>query len=234
MIKSEINSKSPVHLGLILDGNRRWAKKNNLTAIEGHRAGYLNLKKIIKISKKHEIQYISAFVFSSENWKRGNEEVKNLMKLFSWIFKHEVKEISKEGIRLKVIGSKMRIGKALVKAIHVAEEATKNNTKGTLLLCLDYGGQQEIVEATKRIVESGVDPKDITPELISQNLDMPGIPPLDLIIRTSGEHRLSNFMLWESAYSELFFVNKLWPDFSEANFESILKKYSKIKRNFGQ
>ena len=156
------------------------------------------------------------------------------MKLFSWVLKHEVKEISKEGIRLKVIGSKMRIGKALVKAIHHAEEATKDNTKGTLLLCLDYGGQQEIVEATKRIVESGVDPKDITPELISQNLDMPGIPPLDLIIRTSGEHRLSNFMLWESAYSELFFVNKLWPDFSEANFESILKKYSKIKRNFGQ
>ncbi|MEI7838514.1 MAG: polyprenyl diphosphate synthase [bacterium] len=234
MIETEKTSKSPVHLGLILDGNRRWAKNNHLTTMEGHKAGYLNLKKIIKIAKKHNIQYISAFVFSNENWKRGNNEVKNLMKLFSWILKHEVKEISKEGIRLRVIGSKLRIGKALVKAIHDAEEVTKDNTKGTLLLCLDYGGQQEIVEATKRIVESGVSPKDITADLISQNLDMPGIPPLDLIIRTSGEHRLSNFMLWESAYSELFFVNKLWPDFSEANFESILKKYSKIKRNFGK
>jgi undecaprenyl diphosphate synthase len=234
MIEQKNQFYAPKHLGLILDGNRRWAKKNNLSTIEGHRAGYINLKKIIKASKKHNIEYISAFVFSTENWKRGNEEVKNLMKLFSWILKHEVKEISKEGIRLKVIGSKLRIGKALVKAIHNAEEATKDNKKGTLLLCLDYGGQQEIVEATKRIVESGIKPEDITPELISKNLDMPDIPPLDLIIRTSGEHRLSNFMLWESAYSELFFVNKLWPEFSEANFESILKKYSKIKRNFGK
>ena len=137
-------------------------------------------------------------------------------------------------MRLRVIGSKIRIGKALLRAIHEAEEKTKDNDKGTLLLCLDYGGQEEIVEATKRIVKSGVSPDAITPELISQNLDMPDVPPLDLIIRTSGEQRLSNFMLWESAYSELFFVKQLWPDFSESNFEAVLKKYSKIKRNFGK
>ncbi len=227
------NIQTPVHLGLILDGNRRWAKERNLSTLEGHRAGYANLRKIVTIAKKHNIEYISAFVFSSENWKRSNDEVKNLMKLFMWVLKHEAKEIGKEGIRLKVIGSKLRIGKALVRAIHEAEESTKNNTKGTLLLCLDYGGQQEIVDATKRIVASGIDSEDITSELISQNLEMPGLPPLDLIIRTSGEHRLSNFMLWGSAYSELFFVNKYWPDFSEENFEKILTKYSKIKRNFG-
>ena len=224
----------PVHVGLILDGNRRWAKQNNLETIEGHRQGYLNLRRIVKAAKKHDIEYISAYVFSNENWRRGKDEVKNLMKLFLWILKHEVNEISKEGIRLRVIGSKVRIGKALVKAIHDAEEKTKNNDKGTLLLCLDYGGQQEIVEATKKIIKSGVSPEDITPELIAENLDAPEVPPLDLIIRTSGEQRLSNFMLWESAYSELFFVNKLWPDFTEANFDSVIRKYKKIKRNFGK
>jgi undecaprenyl diphosphate synthase len=232
MIAKE-NSESPIHLGLILDGNRRWAKERDMSAIEGHRAGYMNLKRIIKVAKKHDIKYISAFIFSNENWRRSNEEVKNLMKLFLWVLKHEIKEISKDGIRLKVVGSKLRIGKSLVKAIHDAEEYTKDNKKGTLLLCLDYGGQQEIVDATKRIVASGIKPEDITPELISENLDAPDVPPLDLIIRTSGEHRLSNFMLWEAAYSELFFVNQNWPDFTEKNFETILRKYSKTKRNFG-
>ena len=228
------HNETPTHIGLILDGNRRWAKQNNLTTMEGHREGYHNLTKILKSTRKHNIQYVSAFVFSNENWKRSNEEVKNIMKLVLWVLKHEIKTISQEGLRLRVIGSKIRIGKALLRAIHEAEEKTKDNDKGTLLLCLDYGGQEEIVEATKRIVKSGVSPDAITPELISQNLDMPDVPPLDLIIRTSGEQRLSNFMLWESAYSELFFVKQLWPDFSESNFEAVLKKYSKIKRNFGK
>jgi undecaprenyl diphosphate synthase len=141
------------------------------------------------------VRYISAYVFSTENWKRDQQEVQDLMKLFLWVFKHEVKELDREGIRLRVVGHKLRLGHALARAIHEAEEKTKDNTRGTLLLCLDYGGQQEIVEATKRIVAEGVDPDDVTPELISKHLYAPDVPPVDLIIRTSGEQRLSNFML---------------------------------------
>jgi undecaprenyl diphosphate synthase len=227
------DSVAPTHLGLILDGNRRWAKEHGLPAIEGHRRGVRTLKKILKSSIKHGVRYVSAYVWSTENWKRDQREVKDIMKLFMWIMKHEVKELDREGIRLRVVGSKLRLGHALARAIHEAEEKTKDNTRGTLLLCLDYGGQQEIVEATKRIVADGVDPDDVTPELISTYLYAPDVPPVDLIIRTSGEQRLSNFMLWEAAYSELAFNNAYWPDFSEHDLANALDNYADRHRRFG-
>jgi undecaprenyl diphosphate synthase len=182
---------------------------------------------------KHGVRYVSAYVFSTENWKRDRDEVRQLMKLFVWILKHEAKELNAEGVRLRVVGSKLKLGHALAKAIHDAEELTKGNDRGTLLLCLDYGGQQEIVDAVKRIAETGCDPEDITPELISKFLYAPDVPPLDLIIRTSGEQRLSNFMLWESSYSELAFSKKYWPDFDEKSLQSVLKNYAKTHRRFG-
>ncbi len=232
-----MNDKSdvvPTHLGLILDGNRRWAKEHNKLIAEGHRQGYLALKKICKSAIKHGVRYVSAYVFSTENWQRDKQEVRDLMKLFAWVFKHEVKELDKEGIRLRVVGSKLRMGHALARAVHEAEELTKDNTRGTLLLCLDYGGQQEIVEATKKIVQSGIDPEDITPELIAHHLYAPDVPPVDLIIRTSGEQRLSNFMLWNAAYSELAFNQKYWPDFDEADLRQEIDKYSSRHRRFGK
>ena len=225
---------APEHLGLILDGNIRWAKANNLSVAQGHKKGYENLKTILKAAVKYHIKYVSAFVFSNENWDRSTDEVKQLMRLLLWVLQHEVDELNKQGIRIRVIGSRLRVAKAIVKAIHDAEEATKNNTRGTLLLCLDYGGQQEIVEAAKRIAEAGTKPQEITAELISQNLYAPDIPPIDLIIRTSGEQRLSNFMLWESAYSELVFTKQLWPDFDERDLKLALDKYSRTKRRFGK
>jgi undecaprenyl diphosphate synthase len=224
----------PVHLGLILDGNRRWARERGLPVIAGHRQGHQTFKKIMKSAIKHGVRYVSAYVWSTENWKRDQQEVRDMMKLFLWIFKHEVKEFNTEGIRLRVIGSKLQLGHALARAISEAEELTKDNTRGTLLLCLDYGGQQEIVEATKRIAADGVKPDDITPELISKYLYAPDVPPVDLVIRTSGEQRISNFMLWETAYSELAFSSAYWPDFSEADLEYELDHYANRHRRFGK
>lgn len=223
----------PQHIGFILDGNRRWAREHNTFIAEGHRQGYLTLKKICKSAIKHGVRYVSAYVFSTENWQRDKQEVRDLMKIFLWVCKHEVKELDREGIRLRVVGSKLKLGHALARAIHEAEEKTKDNTRGTLLLCLDYGGQQEIVEATKRIVEAGIPADDITPELLSKYLYAPDVPPVDLIIRTSGEQRLSNFMMWESSYSELSFVKQHWPDFSEADLKQEIDNFSQRQRRFG-
>jgi undecaprenyl diphosphate synthase len=156
------------------------------------------------------------------------------MKILRWALRHEVKEFNKEGIRLRVVGSKAKLGAAMLTAIHDAEKLTENNTRGTLLLCLDYGGQQEIVEATKRIAASGVSPEAITADMIADNLYAPDVPPLDLIIRTSGEQRLSNFMLWESAYSELAFSKVNWPDFNEKALVTALQRYNNQQRRFGK
>jgi undecaprenyl diphosphate synthase len=223
----------PRHLGLILDGNRRWAREHGLPITEGHKAGYKTLERISEAAFDSGVEYVTAYVFSTENWNRSKEEVGYLMKLLKWVIVHELENFRKHGIRLQTMGSKFRLGKALVKAIHDAEDATKDGTKGTLLLALNYGGQQEIVDAMKRIVKSGTPAKEITPELISQNLYAPGIPPVDLIIRTSGEQRLSNFMLWEGAYSELMFTDTYWPDFDTAELQRMLAEYSKIQRRHG-
>lgn len=225
--------KVPRHLGLILDGNRRWAREHNLTVMEGHKKGYENLKVISDAAFAEGVEYVSAYVFSTENWSRSRDEVAYLMRLMLWVVKHEVDNFSKHGIRLRTMGSKFRLGKALVKAIHNAEEKTKDNTGGTLLLCLNYGGQQEIVDAMKRIVEAGTPAGDITADLISQNLYAPGVPPVDLIIRTSGEQRMSNFMLWEGAYSELMFTETYWPDFDTAELKQMFIQYNQIQRRMG-
>lgn len=228
------NSLVPEHLGLILDGNRRWAKEHGLPSGEGHRRGYQNLKTITDAALKYGVRYVSAYVFSTENWQRDRQEVNDIMKLLRWVLKHEVQHFHKEDIRLRVIGSKARLGAAIVTAIHDAEKLTENNSRGTILLYLDYGGQDEIVEAVKKIATSGVQPQDITVEMIEQNLYAPDVPSPDLIVRTSGEQRLSNFMTWESAYSELMFSQKNWPDFSTQDLEIMITKYGQLQRRFGK
>jgi undecaprenyl diphosphate synthase len=224
----------PTHLGLILDGNRRWAKANGMSVAQGHRAGYKNLKNVTRAAVKYGVRYVSAYVFSSENWSRDRQEVHDIMALLKWVLRHEVKSFHKDNIRLRVVGSKAKLGTALLTAIHDAEKMTENNSRGTLLLCLDYGGQQEIVDAVKRIAETGVDPAHITAELIDRFLYAPDVPPVDLIIRTSGEQRLSNFMMWRSAYSELAFTKKNWPEFGETDLVNAIKRYGKLQRRFGK
>jgi undecaprenyl diphosphate synthase len=224
----------PRHLGLILDGNRRWAKENGLPVYEGHKAGYRNVETILDAALERGVECVSVYAFSTENWTRSADEVRQLMRLFLWIFKHELGNLKRHGVRVHVLGNKLRIGKALLKAIHQAEEETKGNKRGTLLFCLDYGGQQEIVEAMKQLLADGVAADAMTPEQISRQLQGNGVPPVDLIIRTSGEQRLSNFMLWQAAYSEFMFTPTKWPDFSVEELDEMLEKYAQRSRRFGK
>ncbi len=223
----------PAHLGLIIDGNRRWAKANGVPQLEGHRKGYENLKIIGRAALKKGVKYVSVYAFSTENWDRSKDEVDYLMKLLIWVAKHEVNELHKNNIKVKFLGSEEKLKPNVLRAIRSAEEKTKNNTAGTLALCINYGGHQEIVDATKKIVASGASTELVTKQLIEQNLYSPEIPPVDLLIRTSGEQRLSNFMLWRAAYSELYFVKKHWPDFNEQDLNAALEEYTRRERRFG-
>lgn len=223
----------PQHIGFIVDGNRRWAKKHGLPAYEGHLAGYSALKDVLIEALEQGVKYASAYVFSTENWKRSQEEVGHLMGLLLRVLQADLPVFIENNVRLRVIGTRQGLSEAINQAIDNAEEKTKNLTGGDLLLCLNYGGQLEIADAVKAIMESGVSADEVTPELIEQNLYAPDVPPIDLVVRTSGEQRLSNFMLWRAAYSELMFVDKNWPDMTTEDVSSILKEYANRSRRFG-
>jgi len=223
------------HLGLIPDGNRRWARQNGISITKGHKKGYENLKLIVKTAvNEYGVKNISAYVFSNENWRRDPKEVKQLMKMIPRILLKEIDDLHNIGVRIRVIGSRLRLDKSILTSIKNVEEKTKNNTKCNLFLCLDYGGKQEIVDMIKKIVKSGLSSKNISEESINDNLYIPRIPPLDLIIRTSGERRLSNFMLWESAYSEMYFTEEYWPDFNETSLRKALSWFGNSARRFGK
>jgi len=223
----------PKHVGYIVDGNRRWAKKHGLPTYEGHLAGYNALKDVGIATLEAGAEYMSAYVFSTENWKRSVDEVKKLMGLTLKILRSDIPIFNQYNVRLRIIGSREGVDPKIVKEMERAEEATKDNTGGVFALCFNYGGQQEIVDAVKKIVQSGVKEDDITDELIAQNLYLPDVPPIDIIVRTSGEKRLSNFMLWRAAYSELMFMDKMWPEMTKDDVTAIIKEYSRRHRRFG-
>ena len=223
----------PRHIGFILDGHRRWAQEHGIPLLEGHRQGYKNFKKIGLAALDRGVECVSAYVWSKENWQRSAEEVGYIMKLLLWVAKHELKEIHERGVRICFLGNDERLDPKILKAIKHAETVTKDNTKGTLALCLNYGGQQEIVDATKAIIKEGIAPAEITPERFESFLYAPEIPPVDLLIRSSGEQRISGFMLWRIAYAELMFVDKKWPDFSIEDLDAALAEYSSRQRRFG-
>lgn len=225
-------SSVPRHLGLIIDGNRRWAKAHGRPTLEGHRVGYANLKTIVMNAFDRGVEYVSAYTFSSENWQRTKAEVKYLMDLAMVVFTKDLDELNKRGIKVLVAGSRQRLSAKLIKAIEVAEQKTYHNQKGTLVLCFNYGGQQEIADAANDLIQTGA--KQITASDIEQNLYVPEAPPLDFVIRTGGEQRLSNFMLWRVAYAELLFVDKQWPDFAEADLDTALADYASRQRRFGK
>jgi undecaprenyl diphosphate synthase len=225
----------PEHLGIIIDGNRRWARKRRLPTLEGHRQGYINLKKIGKLCRKRGIKILTIFVFSTENWNRSKEELSYLFRLLTQAFsKREIAELDKEGIRLKVIGHKEKLDKNLQRLIQKAEERTKNNKDGILNLAISYDGRSDIIEAIKKIIKKKIKPEKITHDLVSKNLWTEGLQDPDLIIRTSGELRMSGFLTWQSVYSELYFSNKLWPDFNEKDLDLALSDYVKRQRRFGK
>ena len=223
----------PRHVGYIVDGNRRWAKKHGLPSYEGHLAGYNALKDVAIATLEAGAEYMSAYIFSTENWKRSVDEVKRLMGLTLKIVTSDVPLFNEYNVRLRIIGSKEGVDPKIVKAMAAAEEATKNNTGGVFAICFNYGGHQEIVDAVKKIVHSGVSEEEVTTELITQNLYLPDVPPMDLMVRTSGEQRLSNFMLWRAAYSEFIFLDKMWPEMTKDDVAAIIKEYSRRGRRFG-
>ena len=227
------STQVPQHIGIILDGNRRWAADKNIPKLEGHRAGYETLKTVATYAFKKGASFISAFVFSTENWGRSQQEVDYLMKLLLWVAKNEVDSYNKQNIRVRFLGEEEKLSPNVLKAMRNAEEKTKNNTAGTLLLCLNYGGKQEIASAATKFLRANPTADSITVEDISNNIYEPSVPDIDLIIRTSGEQRLSNFMLWRAAYSELYFTEAHWPAFTEAMFDEALEAYSIRHRRFG-
>ena len=224
----------PTHVGYIVDGNRRWAKEHGLPTYEGHLAGYNAIQDIAKATFDAGVRYVSAYVFSTENWKRSEDEVSKLMGLVLRLLKADLHIFQEHDIRLRILGSRENVSDKILRAIDEAEELTANNTSGTLALCFNYGGQFEVVDAVKKIVQSGATTEDITAETITRNLYAPDIPPCDLVVRTSGEQRLSNFMLWRAAYSEFLFLDKNWPDMTKQDVTDILETYEGRGRRFGK
>lgn len=230
----EASPQVPRHVGYIVDGNRRWAKSHGLPTYEGHLAGYNTLKDIAIATHDAGVEYVSAYVFSTENWKRSADEVKKLMALVLKLVSSDLPEFHKRNIRLRIAGTREGVQAKILKAIDKAEEETKDNTGGTFVLCFNYGGQLEIADAVKSIMNSGVSAKDVDETLIAQHLYTPDVPPLDVVVRTSGEQRLSNFMLWRSAYSEFIFLKKNWPDMTKDDVTSIMEEYLRRQRRFGE
>lgn len=226
-------STIPRHIGFIIDGNRRWAKKHGLPTYEGHLAGYNALKEVALETLAAGVEYMSIYIFSTENWKRSADEVKGLMSLVLKLFTSDAEMFTKHNVRVQVIGSRDGLDNNIVKAIDKLELSTRDNTAGTLVVCLNYGGQLEITDAIKKIVQSGEPAESITTELVEASLYGDAIPPLDMIVRTGGEQRISNFMLWRSAYSELLFLKKMWPEMTKQDVAVILKEYAKRQRRFG-
>jgi undecaprenyl diphosphate synthase len=223
----------PKHLGFILDGNRRWARQHSLPEFDGHLAGYNALREVIEACFEADVPYVSIYAFSTENWKRDKREVSGLMKLATHAVTSDLKRFVDRNIRVRYAGRRDGIGKKLLAAVERAEEATRDLSGGTLLLCFNYGGKQEIVDAVRQCLREGFTESQITEEAVSQRLYVPDAPPVDMIVRTSGEQRLSNFMLWRADYSEFLFLKKYWPDMTKEDVADIIKEYNHRQRRFG-
>jgi undecaprenyl diphosphate synthase len=223
----------PTHIGFILDGNRRWARENDLPTLEGHKRGSEVFQEIALHAFKRGVKNVTGFVFSSENWQRTDEEVGYLMGLVVKAVEDYLDTFNKEGIRIVILGRRDGLRAKVLNSIKKAEETTANNTNGTLGLCFNYGGQDEIADAVKLIVDNNVDSKKIDRQLISSYMYNPFLPDLDLIIRTSGEQRTSGFMLWRSTYAEMVFNSKYWPAYSTQDLDQDLECYAERERRFG-
>ncbi len=223
----------PLHVGIIMDGNRRWARGLGLPPLEGHRQGLNNIKIIARQAFRRGVKVITIFAFSTENWRRDKQEVIYLMKLFKIFIKREVGLLAKEGIKIKFLGRLSDFNQEMRLAMKEAEVRTKSGSSGQLNVCLSYGGRDEIIRAVKKVVKTKKSVSEITEELISQSLDSVGIPDPDFIIRTSGEQRLSGFLTWQAVYSELYFAKKHWPAFGIKDLDRALQEYAKRQRRFG-
>ena len=223
-------SSAPSCVGIILDGNRRWAKGNGVSKLEGHRAGMETLKKTVRFVRDSDIKHLIVYAFSTENWSRDKDEVSYLMDLFREAIKKEMNELGKENVKVRFVGQRERLSEDLQQSMDEIEKETAENEAITLWVCLSYGGRAEIVAAANPAAKSDL----ITEELLAKNLWTAEMPDPDIIIRTGGEKRLSNFLLWQSAYSELFFTDTLCPDFNKEEFDSILAEFAQRERRNGK
>ena len=230
MEKDKLNI--PKHVGIIVDGNGRWAKEKGLSRSEGHKQGAKNLEKISRYIINSGVEYLSLYVFSTENFKRSSEEVDYLMNLFTNKFKKDAKIYNKENIKVIFSGRDYPLKKDVIDTMRQIEKLTENNTKGTINFCLNYGGQYEIIDAIKKLNKDNIDVEKLDIETFNKYM-YNELPPIDLMIRTSGEQRLSNFMLWQCAYAEFYFPETYFPDFKEDDFDLALLKYNKRDRRFG-
>lgn len=236
--KPDKKGKKPNHIAVIMDGNGRWAMAKNLPRKAGHRQGVEAARRFVNLAGKHGIKYVTLFGFSSENWRRPETEIQELMRLLRYYLRAETAELHKKNARLRVIGNRAAFEDDIVKLIENAETLTRNNTKINVTIALNYGGRHDILQATRKIAMQALEKGDLPDmaglETMFENQLMTAeLPPPDMLIRTSGEQRISNFMLWQCAYTELIFVPTLWPDFGEQDFLHALSEYAGRERRFG-
>ena len=230
-------SSIPEHVAIIMDGNGRWAKQRGLPRVMGHRRGVEAVRETVRAAGDCGIHYLTLFAFSSENWRRPESEVSDLMGLLKAFIRRDLAELHRENVRVRIIGDRQGLKHDIRALLEEAEQTTADNTKLTLVIAFNYGSRDEIARATaaiaRDVAEGRINAESITPEMISARLDTSGMPDPDLIIRTSGEERLSNFLLWQAAYSEFLFVPEYWPDFDRQRFFSAIEQYATRDRRFG-
>ena len=229
----EFPLRIPTHIGIIMDGNGRWALARGLPRLAGHRAGTENLRRVIEACIDIGIKYLTIYAFSTENWGRPAEEVQGLMRIFENVIDSELQELSDMGVRLRHIGRLDRLSEHFQKKVLEAVEFTSHNDRLVLNVAFNYGGRDEIIHAIQQMIRDGVNPDHVTDELVSQYLYTAGVPDPDLIIRTSGELRVSNFLIWQGAYSEWYFSATYWPDFNRDELLKALKEFSHRDRRYG-
>lgn len=222
-----------MHIGFIVDGNRRWARERNLPTLEGHRRGFSKVEKVASKMIDEGIEFVSFYLFSTENWDRSEEEVSYLMDLLRHNAKRMTKKFKKENIRCVIMGRREKAPDDVLNALHQLEEDTKDGARGTVCICFNYGGQWEIADAFLKMQKDGIK-GEVTPEIISKYLYHPEVPPCDLIVRTSGEERISGFQLWRASYSEFLFLKKYFPSMTEKDCDKILEEYKSRSRRFGK
>lgn len=233
-IKNIIKDTNLKHIAIIMDGNRRWAKEKNLPSAMGHKKGVDSLKNILRACNDFSIKYLTVYAFSTENWNRKKEEVEFLMNLVAVTLTNELAEMHKENVQIHFIGDLTKLSDKLQKILANAVETTKNNTGVVLQIALNYGSRDEIVHTVQKIVESGVKSDEIDEQLISENLYTAGVPDPDILIRTGGEQRISNYLLWQIAYSEIIIRSEFWPDFDKNSLKDSILEFGKRQRRYGK
>lgn len=230
----ELPESVPQHVAIVMDGNGRWARSRGLPRLAGHRAGTENLRRIIEACVEFGIRYLTIYAFSTENWQRPKQEVSGLMGIFDEVFDRELAELHRQGAQLRHIGRLDGVSKSLRAKVKKGVELTKDNDRLILCVAFNYGGRDEIVQAFKAMLRDGVDPDEVDEELISTYLYTADVPDPDLVIRTSGEHRISNFLIWQSAYAEWIFPETYWPDFGREELLAAIQEYGRRERRYGR